>query len=407
VSLKAESVVPFEKCPEAPAAKDWLALARSITPIIEKDVPLSEEIRTMSPDVVDALKQTGLFWMFTPTEVGGGGCGYRDIVLAIEELSFADTSAGWSFMANSETIAAAGAFCGDTAIDAMFGGPELPIMAGQLGPNGRCVQVDGGYRGSGHYSYGSGMAHSNWVGGGMLVLDDGKPRMLPHGPEVQICFLPRDKIEPLDNWYVAGLSATGSFDYVIPEQFIADDFTMERATPVQKRGAPLFGLGFAPIVAMGHAAVVLGAMKRALHEIARITHEKKRVGYPGTIDDYPTFRDEFGMAEANYMAARHYILQVFDEAEAAANAGVPVTDYQRARFRQVAAWIHKIGSDVVRACYTWSGAEGFRGSTAMGRAFRDMHVATNHLFIDPVNIVGSAPALLDHYRDRCPDAPTA
>ena len=402
MSARTDNIVRVDRRSEEPVRTDWVRLARSVAPLIEQEISVSEANRTLSPVVVDALKQTGIFWVLTPTEVGGGGGGYRDLIEVIEELSFADCSAGWTLMANAEATAAAGAFCGDAAIDAMFGGSELPIMAGQLGPAGKTTQVAGGYQASGNFSYGSGSAHASWIGGGMLVMDDGKLRMLPHGPEVRVCFVPRAQAEMLDNWHVTGLSATGSFDYRIPEQFIPDDFAFERAIPVQMRGQPLFQHGFAPIVGAGHAAVVLGAMKRALQEVARIGSEKKRVGYPGLIGDYPTFMEEFGFHEATYRSAREYVLQVFDEAEAAANAGQPLSDYQRARFRQVTSWVHRIGADVVRACYMWASAEGFRGSTPIGRAFRDMMVATNHLFVDPVNIVHSAPAILDHYRSGCP-----
>ena len=388
-------------------ATDWVARARAITPLIEAQVARSEVERTLPQPVVEALKDTDLFWMFTPVEAGGGGCGYRDLIEVIEQLSYADASAGWSFMANVESTAAAAAFCGDSAVDAMFGGRERGIMAGMLGPGGKGVAVDGGYRAGGHFSFGSGSAHATWLGGGMMVIENGKPRMLPHGPEVQIAFVPRERVAMEDNWDVRGLSATGSYDYEIPEQFIGGDFAFERATAEPQRGGPAFSLGFAPIVSAGHVAVILGIMKRALQEIARIACEKKRVGYPSVIADHALFMHEFGKHEALAMAARHYSIEVFAGAEVAAADGRALTEYEKARFRQVASWVHQVGADVVRFCYTASGAEGFRASTPIGRAFRDMYVATNHLFIDPVNIANVAPVLLDHYRRGAPAAGSA
>lgn len=391
--------------PEKPIVKDWVAIARSLAPLIESEVPVSDELRTMSPTVVDALKETDLFWMLAPTEVGGGGCGYRELIEVIEELSRADCSVGWSFMANSECIAAAGAYLGDTAIDAIFGSRERPIIAGMFGPGGKAEAVNGGYRVNGKFSYGSGCGHANWLGAGFLLREGGGIKQLPHGPHVQVCFVPRDNSTVKDGWNVAGLSGTGSFDYEIPDQVVEEDFTMERVTAQPRRGAALFKIGFQPIVAAGHTGVVLGAMKRSLQEIARLAAEKKRVGYPGLIGDFPTFMSEFSYHEANYMAARAYVLQVFDEAEAAAIAGHPITPCQQARFRQVTSWVHKIAANVVSACYTWSSSEGFRDSTPIGRAFRDTFVAVNHLFVDPVHLVHSAPSLLEYYRNGCPPDP--
>jgi indole-3-acetate monooxygenase len=384
----------------APAQRDWVAVARSLLNLVETEAQACEQIRTLSPPLVNAFKETELFWMLCPTEVGGGGCGMRDLIQVIAELAWADCSASWTLTANVLSTAAAAAFCGDGAIDAMFGGKSRAIVAGMFGPAGKSIQVSGGYQAGGRFSFGSGCAHASWFGGGMLVMDGGKPRQVTQGkgPEVRVCFVPREKVRVLDNWDVHGLVATGSFDYEIAEQFVADDFTMERQSLAIRRGNTPFKMGLMPVVAAGHAAMVVGMMKRALNEIARILDGKKRVGYPGVIGDYPTFMTEFSSHEASYMAARDYVLTVYEEAEATVTAGKPLSDYQRARFRQVATWVHKVAADVVRFAYLWSGSEGFRGSTAIGRMFRDTFVATQHIYVDPITLVDSAPGILKHYR---------
>jgi len=394
-SLNADRVVRERP---APTKTDWLARAKSLLPLIEAEVQTCEEMRTLSPPLVDAFKETEIFWMLCPTEVGGGGCSMRELIEVIAELAWADCSASWTLTANAESTAAAAAFCGDSAVDAMFGGKTRAIAAGMFGPSGKSIPVAGGYQGGGRFSFGSGCAHANWFGGGMLVMDGGKPRQVTKGPEVRVCFVPREKVRVLDNWDVHGLVATGSFDYEIPEQFVGEDFTLERQSSTPRRGGALFKLGLMPVIAAGHAAMVLGTMKRSLDEIARIVDGKKRVGYPGVIGDYPTFMQEFSLHEATYMAARHYVLTVYEEAEAAVKAGEAVSDYQRARFRQVATWVHKVAADVVRFAYLWSGSEGFRGSTAIGRMFRDTFVATQHIYVDPITLVDSAPGILKHYR---------
>jgi indole-3-acetate monooxygenase len=383
---------------QTPVATDWLARAKSILPLVEAEVQACEALRTLSPSLVGAFRETELFWLLCPVEVGGGGGSLGDFIEVIAELASADCSAAWSLMANVVSTAAAAAFCGGSAIDAMFGGKTRAIAAGMFGPSGKSVQVAGGYQASGKFSFGSGCAHANWFGGGMLVMDGGKPRQVAKGPEVRVCFVPREQVHVLDNWDVRGLSATGSFDYEIPEQFVGDDFTLERQSTAPRRGSALFKLGLMPLISAGHAAIVLGTMKRSLEEIARIVNGKKRVGYPGMIGDYPTFMHEFGLHEATYMAARNYVLSAYVEAEAVIMAGGSVSEYQRARFRQVATWVHKVAADVVRFAYVWSGAEGFRGSTVIGRMFRDTFVATQHVYVDPITLVDAAPGILNQYR---------
>jgi indole-3-acetate monooxygenase len=386
--------------PAVAAKTDWIGLAKSLLPLVESEAQNGEKLRTLSPALVDAFKETELFWMLCPKEVGGGGCGMRDVIEVIAELAWADCSASWTLTANMESTAAAAAFCGESAIDAMFGGPRRAIAAGMFGPSGKSIGVPGGYQAGGKFSFGSGCAHANWFGGGMLVMEAGRPRPAPtgKGPEVRVCFVPREQVRVLDNWDVHGLVATGSFDYEIPEQFVAEDFTLERQSQSPRRGSALFRLGLMPVIAAGHAAMVLGMMKRSLNEIARILDGKKRVGYPGVIGDYPTFMHEFSLQEASYRAARDYVLRVYEEAEAAVSAGEPVTEYQRARFRQVATWVHKVAAEVVRFAYLWSGSEGFRGSSPIGRMFRDTFVATQHIYVDSITLVDAGPAILKHYR---------
>ena len=62
-----------------------------------------------------------------------------------------------------------------------------------LGPGGKSVEVEGGMKGAGKYAFGSGCDHADWFGAGMLVREDGKPRLLANGlPEVRVCFVPRE-----------------------------------------------------------------------------------------------------------------------------------------------------------------------------------------------------------------------
>jgi alkylation response protein AidB-like acyl-CoA dehydrogenase len=397
-NLKAEGMVRQER--PSPTKTDWLGRARSLLPLVEAEVQRCERMRTLSPALVEAFKETELFWMLCPKEVGGGGCSMRDLIEVLAELAWADCSASWTLTANAESTAAAAAFCSDSAVDAMFGGKTRAIAAGMFGPAGKSVQVPGGYQAGGKFSFGSGCGHANWFGGGMLVMEEGKARQVTQGkgPEVRVCFVPRERVRVLDNWDVHGLVATGSFDYEIPEQFVAEDFTLERQSSSPRRGGALFKLGLMPVIAAGHAAMVLGTMKRSLAEIARIVDGKKRVGYPGVLGDYPTFMHEFSLHEATYAAARDYVLRVYEEAEVAVAAGEAISEYQRARFRQVATWVTQVAAEVVRFAYLWSGSEGFRGSSAIGRMFRDTFVATQHVYVDPITLVDSAAGILKHYR---------
>lgn len=384
-------------CPKV-SHDEWMMRARQIAPLIRAEALDTEAGGTLSPHAVAAMRDTELFWAMVPEEAGGYGCSLVTSIEILEEVAFADGSSGWSLMANKLATALAGAFAGDDAIDAMFGGGERAIVAGMFGPGGSAVEVDGGYRGGGRFSFGSGCGHSNWMGGGMFVMENGVKKPLPDGlPQVRIAFVPRDKVVFHDNWNVAGLAGTGSYDYEITEQFIPEGFTMERTQLTPQRGGPTFDLGLQAFGCAGHSAVALGITRRALQEIALIATTKKRVGSSAFISESAIFRHGFAQQEANYQAVRGYCLKVFGDAEHVAANGHAVSPETRQRFRQVAAWSHNICKEVVDFCHLWGGSASVRNPSALGRCMRDMHVATQHIFVDQQHLVDAAPTLLERW----------
>ncbi len=374
---------------------DFVATARKLAPLFERQALENERAGTLTEPVVAALRDSGLFWAMIPKELGGGGCNTLDLIALIEEVSRADGSTGWTLMANSTGTSVAAAFLGDEAIAAMFG-KEKPITAGMLAPNGSAVVVDGGFRGKGKYSFGSGAPHSNWMIGGMSVLENGKPRLLPNGqPEMLVCFVPKEKAKMLGNWNVMGLCGTASLDYELPEQFVPTAFTMERTSLKPRRGGAHFRFGVVGLGSAGHSAVALGLTRRALEEIAKIARGKKRPGYPSVIADHPVFREKFATHEAEFQATRAFTFQVYEDAEETLASGRDLTPLQRQRFRQVAVWSHRVGAEIVQFCHLWGGSDALRIPSALGLAMRDMHVATQHMFVDPIHLVDSGPLLLE------------
>src|SRR3546814_3006325 len=113
----------------------------------------------LSPEIVQAVRGTDLFWMVVPRELGGLNMDAAAAIEVWEEISRADASAGWSLMANALATGMAAAFLGDDAILRMFGGSEKPVMGGMAGPGGSAVPENGGYRGRGKRSGGQTSEH--------------------------------------------------------------------------------------------------------------------------------------------------------------------------------------------------------------------------------------------------------
>ncbi|MDB5687381.1 MAG: hsaA, partial [Rhizorhabdus sp.] len=93
-------------------------------------------------------------------------------------------------------------------------------------------------------------------------------------------------------------------------------------------------------------------------------------------------------------AARALSMQVFVEAEQAALSGGGMTPLHFARLRQAVVYIHNVASDVVRFCHVQGGSDALRNPSVLGRCMRDMHTATQHVFVDPTHLMNVAGAII-------------
>ncbi|TKA98451.1 hypothetical protein FAZ78_00620 [Cereibacter changlensis] len=380
-------------------AETMLERARRIAPIVRAEAAASEALGTMTPKVVQAMKDAGLFWMLLETKAGGFQAPMVDCMEAWEEIAAADGSAGWSLMANSTGTAVPYAFCSDEAVAEIYGGPEKPIMAGMLGPGGMAVETNGALQGSGKYRFGSGSLHATWVGSGMFVMDDKAMRKLPDGsPVVRVCWRPREEVKFEHEWDVMGLRGTGSVDYSLTDVTVPEGFHHERSITRSPRDWRLYDIGIAGLACAGHTGFALGVMRRALEEITRIAFGKKRPAYATVLGEQPVFRHDFAYHEASYHAARDFTLRFYGEIQDHLEAGGELTPAMRARFRQNCIFVHKVASEVVRFCHVMGGSESLRNPSDLGRCMRDIHVATQHIFVDTVAMQDIAVPILAEWQ---------
>ena len=374
-----------------------LARAQGLADLIGAEAARSEAAATLSPVVVDAFHETRLFGLMVPKELGGEEADLPTVLSVYEEVCRADGSAGWSLLANATTSAFAGAYTGPTAVAAMFGGPRVPVAAGQFSPRGTAVRADdpagGGFVISGRYSFGSGSAHSQWIGGGALELRDGEFVAAPSGlPVIRAYFVPRDHVEFLDNWDVMGLAGTGSYDYEVPEQMVHEDFTFDLIAAEPRRGGPVYRLGVLGLTAAGHAAFALGVGRRGMEELTRIVQTKHRLGAQ-PLRDQQLFRHDYAMHDAALLAARAFVYESFATVQDALDAGDDPTPVQRQRLRQSTTYATRVATDAVRFAYTAAGTDALRPSV-LQRGFRDLHAATQHLVVDNNTLTETTRVLL-------------
>ena len=269
----------------------------------------------------------------------------------------------------------------------MFAGGVVPVVAGQFAPNGTAVPDGDGFRLTGKYSFGSGMAHADWVGGGAFTAPPETQRA-----EFRLMMVPRSDAEVLGNWDVLGLRATSSYDYRI-DAHVPAHATFEFFSPTRYRGGPTYDLGVIILTQIGHMGWTIGVVRRAIDEAVAIARARARMAAPSVIAEDPRFRYEFAMAVSRFEAAETWCRQAFRRAEHSAEAGAGRNPVLATRIKQSATLLTQEGLSLVRSLYEWCGTEALRDGP-LQRCFRDMHAGTQHVLVGDRNPYEYADLLL-------------
>lgn len=383
--------------------EEYLTRAKALAPLIIAESATIEEQKDVTQTVVDALKEAELFWMLVPSALGGGGLTLASAVEVLQEISRADGSTGWAFMANSIGNAIAAGYLPAEGAAELFGGADKAITCGYSAPVGTATEVEGGIRAvAPHMQFGSGSSYATHIGAGLRLVDEaGQDRVDDNGTMFgRFAYVPREKLVFHGNWNVIGMVGTGSVDYEVPEQFIPSKFVLDTFSTTPNRPEGVYAFGLFGLSVVGHVGVVLGMAERALEEIAGIAVGKTRSGHPTSLDENPVFRHAFAVKEAEFQAARAYTLAVVKETEEYAAGGGTLTAVHHARIRQVSSWVHLVVDGVVSFAQLWGGSQAIRKPTALGRASQDLAVAKTHLLIDQQTIVDAAgPIIADWHAD--------
>jgi len=358
--------------------------ARGMRDLVRAEAPESERLRTLSAPIVEEMWVSGLMSAFNPKAAGGVEPSFHEMIETWIEMAWQDGSFGWIGIANLPSTFAAATYLPDEGFAEIFTRNDNHVtIGGQYFPNGQGAVVDGGYRLSGAWNFGSGTGHSAYIGAGFFPMDNGEMRWVSEGiPEMRVAFLPREEVTFTDGWHVQGLKGTGSYDYNVADLFVPEYRTMPLFTRAPLRGTSAASrMGLMPITAAGHASFALGVAKSMLDDVEELAATKVRMSDMATLASRPTFQKGLAHHVAAWRAARLLVIDAFSAAEAAVDAGDDLTPAMRADMRVAAVY----ATDTARSCAEWAhlaaGTTAIREGSRLERAFRDIYTGTQHAFI--------------------------
>ena len=349
----------------------------SVRDALEANAGESERIGTLAPASVEALYESGLLRLKTPHVLGGAEADPVTQLDVLEAVSRIDPSSGWCLMIGAASLGGLGAFLPDDSIEEVFVGGRPPRVAGAAAPSGTAAPVAGGYRVTGHWQFGSGIQHAEWVSAGARVANgfDGYPRQLR-------LIMPRRQVKVHDNWQVMGLRGTGSCDFSVDDLFVPDGFAWDSTLTEPVRGGALYRLGRPGFVTNEHSAFALGVARRALDAITEVAASKTR-GYNSVnlLAYRSAFQWTLGECDMRLRAARSLNVEILEEAWKSVCAGCTPPPPLQARMRSCATYTTDVAVDVTSRAFHYGGGAALFATSILQQCLRDVNAAAQHQMV--------------------------
>ena len=352
--------------------------ARALAPLIASEADEIERTRRLTPKVVSALIENGLYRVLLPQSTGGSEAPLEIFMQMLEEVAKADASTAWC-LGQCSVCAMTAAYLDPETAKEIFGSPTGILAWGAI--KGEVQVVPGGYRAHGRWDFASGSRQASWLGAHVQVVDaDGKRRLKPSGaPEIRTILFPLASATMYDVWEAIGLKGTGTDSYSVENLFVPEKFTALRDEPGAAREAgPLYQITTHIVFAMGFAAVSLGVARATLDAAVELARGKTPSGVKAMRENNAV-QGAIGRIEGNLRAARAYLHATAAEVWGKLVNTGKYTEEDRVALRLASTWTIHQAAGVVDAAYHMAGATAVFAANKFERRFRDMHAIAQQI----------------------------
>ena len=339
---------------------------RALEPFLRERTPAIEQARTLTPDVVDALYDAGVFTALTPQSLGGHEMHPIDWLDMTEELSRINGSCGWLAMTNGGVNWAT--LNHDVAARLLADKPRA-IAAGNQTPGGTAQRTAEGFLINGRWKFTSGCMHADYISC-MTIDHDAKPGM--------VAMLQRDEVTIEDTFESMGLCATGSHDVVVDNVEVPAERMAGRRFSSPSHEGPLYRFQF---ILMAHGSHALGVARAAVD--AAIAVENAGYGPLQAMIGRDSAKIAIGEAEAIVRAARAYLWAAVQRAhdEVTSGDGGPVDATEDGTVNAQLAMLHAVNQSAraVQMVFDLASSRSVLNKNRLGECFRDIHAAKQHV----------------------------
>jgi alkylation response protein AidB-like acyl-CoA dehydrogenase len=391
LAVKSDRLAPADR------GQAMLSDVRALADQLQPRAAEFEAARRMPLDVVEQLREIGVFRMYAPRSHGGLELAFPVTLEILMALASIDGSLGWVAMIGAGSVPFLCKLPRET-YDGLYDrfGRDL-IVAGSAVPAGRAEQVEGGYRVSGRWPFASGCQHAEVIFSGVVITKNGAPvpGRAPGLPMVRHIVAPAEEWTIEDTWRVAGLKGTGSHHISLKDKFIPHAQILDFGGPSCLEG-PLY-LAPLQLVPLMHGAPAIGIAEGGIDDLAALAGTgKTQFAMATSMRDSPLFQAELGRIEADVRAARALQGAKTQEVWSRLLVGDLGPPTERVNASQVAAWVTTTCVKAGDALYALGGGSALYDDSPLQRRLRDLHAAAQHAAVQPRHYLAAGAVRLGH-----------
>jgi alkylation response protein AidB-like acyl-CoA dehydrogenase len=384
--VEQQTRLPIEDIDAHPLVRQAVALL----PVLRAQHEAIEREQRLGRPLVAQLREAGFYRMVIPHAMGGLQVDPLTYLRVVEVLSQGAGSVGWNVANNSITQLVTLGLPEAGVAEVYAQGPDTIIAGTAVQGGGQAVPVEGGYRVSGRWTFGSGCQESAWMLGSFQILDGAEPRRRPDGGSLYWRgVFPRAEAKIVeDSWDVAGLRGTGSFDWIVDDVFLPERRTMVHAgVPLDNQWSRWPGVTYAlpaqAWVGPHHCAVITGLARAGIDALIALAGEKTPRGRTFRLCDNPQVQEAIGRADVVLNAGCLYRNAMIAELWKTVASGAETTLEQRARCRLAAVYAADSARQAMDLAYRFGGSTSFKCASRLAECWRDLHVVGQTVTIAP------------------------
>ena len=364
-------------------AQPVVQAAAALRPKLREYKHQVETEQRLPPELVAEFRAAGFYSLVIPRSMGGRQADPLTYQRVVELLAEGLGSAGWN-VANNGIGQLITLGYPDEGVREIYANGADTILAGTaVAGGGTAEPVEGGYRVSGRWSFGSGSMEADWMTGSFAIPAKGPGFWRGTFARHEVTVIP-------GSWDVTGMRGTGSFDWTVEDVFVPERRVMVHAgAPLDNQWARWPGVSYSlpsfAWVGPHHCSVLTGIARAGIEALIELSGGKVPRGRSSSalLCDSAQVQEAVGRADSMLNAGRLYRAAMIRELWDTVASGAETTLEQRARCRLAATFAADCARDAMDLMYRLGGSTSFKRESRLAECWRDLHVVGQTANIAP------------------------